>query len=231
MNKKKNSPVNALVVITSAKLAKRALLLFSRNGSPVQYEWNARGTAPNEMIDVLGLGSPEKNILVSILSKDESDDMLKKCKKILRLASTNSGIAFTVPLTGASNHLVQLINKQEAEKTEKEGGDKKMTDAKFSLVAAIINQGYSDEVMDVAREAGAGGGTVVPSRCIAAEDARSRWGFNLQDERDIIFIVTENTKKLSIMQTIGDKFGMHSEAKGIVVSLPVADVIGIEADE
>ncbi len=37
--------------------------------------------------------------------------------------------------------------------------------------------------------------------------------------------------KLKIMQAIGEKCGIHSEAKGVVISLPIDSVIGIEDDE
>ena len=44
----------------------------------------------------------------------------------------------------------------------------------------------------------------------------------------MLFIVAENESKLKIMQAIGDKCGMHSDAKGIVLSLPIDTVIGME---
>lgn len=230
MNDKKNA-FCVLMVITSPKLARRALFMFQHNGVPVQYEWNARGTASSEMMDVLGLGTPDKNLIVSVLPKTTADEMAHKLKKGLKLGTVNSGIAFTVNLSGASAHLVRILESQE--KAEDAEGAKKVGNAegKFSLIAAVVNQGYSDNVMDAAREAGAGGGTVVPSRCIGAEEARGLWGFTLQDERDIVFIVAKGSNKLAIMQAIGEKCGMHSDAKGIVVSVPLDSVMGIDTED
>lgn len=46
----------------------------------------------------------------------------------------------------------------------------------------------------------------------------------------MIFIITDSENKLKIMQEIGEKCGIHSEAKGIVVSLPIDAVLGFEAE-
>ena len=53
----------------------------------------------------------------------------------------------------------------------------------------------------------------------------------IQNENDTVLIVTDDTHKLSIMQKIGEKCGIHSDAKGIVLSLPIDTVIGIEAED
>ena len=44
----------------------------------------------------------------------------------------------------------------------------------------------------------------------------------------MVFIVTDNEHKLKIMQAIGQHCGMHSEAKGIVLSMPIDTVIGLD---
>ena len=52
-----------------------------------------------------------------------------------------------------------------------------------------------------------------------------------QSEKDIVFIVADKENRLDIMKSIGEKCGMHSEAKGILVSLPIDRVIGFESAE
>lgn len=225
----KRAPVRVLFLITTPKLAEKAVDMFKRGAIPLQYHWNAVGTAPSEMIDILGLGSPNKSVLISILPKPIADEMLKKLKKKLKLGAVNSGIAFTLPLNGANNLVLRMMEHLESSENELvERKDKTtMADAKYSLIAVVINQGYSEEVMDVAREAGAGGGTVVHSRRIGDKETMGFWGMSIQEEKEMLFIVTNNESKLKIMQAIGDKCGMHSKAKGIVLSLPIDTVIGL----
>ena len=220
-------------LITSPKLADKAIKLFHTGSIPVQYQINGVGTASSEMMDILGLGSPDKSIIITALPRIFADKMLKKVKKELKLGTINSGIAFTMPLSGVNNLLFRMLEKFNGEGTEelkkKEVGV--VGDIKHSLIAAVVNQGYSEAVMDAAREAGAGGGTVIHSRRLGDMEAMSFWGLSIQEEKEIVFIVADKEHKLKIMQAIGEKCGVHSEAKGLVVSLPIDSVIGIEDEE
>lgn len=226
----RRAPLRALVLITTPKLSARAADMFQQGAIPIQYQWNAAGTAPSEMIDILGLGSPDKSVLLSILPKPFADEMMKKLKKELKLGSVNSGIAFTLPLSGANNLILRLLEQLSGDENEsKERKEESvMAETKYSLITAVINQGYSEEVMDVARAAGAGGGTVVHSRRMGNKEAMGFWGMSIQEEKEMLFIVAGNDSKLKIMQAIGEKCGIHSEAKGIVLSLPIDTVIGLE---
>lgn len=181
----KNASLRVLVLIATPKLAEKAMKMFRKGNVPVQYNWNAVGTASSEMIDVLGLGSPDKSIIISFLPKLFADEMLKKLKKELRLGTVNSGIAFTMPLSGANNlvlRMLEQLNSEEAENLERKG-HLNMSDIKYSLIAAVVNRGYSEKVMEAARAAGASGGTIVPSRRIGNEQAMGFWGMGIQNER------------------------------------------------
>lgn len=228
----KHEPIRTLILITTPKLAEKASAMFKDGAVPVQYKWHSVGTAPSEMIDILGLGSPDRTVLISIISKSFADEMLKKLKKGLKLGTVNSGIAFTLPLTGANNLVVKMLehlDKNELGEIARKD-EKTMSEIKYSMIAAVVDEGYSENVMEAARAAGAAGGTVVPSRRIGNDQEMGFWGMSIQNEKDMVFIVTNNKNKLKIMQAIGEKCGMHSKAKGIVVSLPIEDVIGLEDD-
>lgn len=228
-NDKHIQPLRALILITSPKLSEKAASMFQQGSIPIQYQWNAVGTASSEMIDILGLGSPDKSVLLSILPKMFADKMLKKLKQELKLSSINSGIAFTIPLSGANNLILYLLDKLSNNSNDSPIRKDKliMSEAKYSLIAVVINHGYSEEVMDVARAAGAGGGTVVHSRRIGNKEAMGFWGMSIQEDKEMLLIVADNDSKLKIMQSVGEKCGMHSEAKGIVLSLPIDTVIGM----
>ena len=102
-----------------------------------------------------------------------------------------------------------------------------MSNNKYAMIAAIVNQGYSESVMIAARAAGAAGGTVIHSRSVGNEAISGAWGFAVEDEREIVMIVAESEKKAAIMQAISDECGIKSDAKGIVISMPIEDTIGL----
>lgn len=99
------------------------------------------------------------------------------------------------------------------------------------LIVAIYEKGYTDFVMDAAREAGAGGGTTIRAKGTSA-GAQKFFGLSLADEKEMLFIVTSTAKKKDIMKAIMQNAGMESKAHSLVFSLPVTDSAGFRfADE
>lgn len=81
--------------------------------------------------------------------------------------------------------------------------------------------------MEAAKGAGAGGGTVLHSRSIDSKEATTFFGMSLQEEKEIVLILAKHESKKEIMRAISEKCGMHSDAKGLVMSLPIDSVMGI----
>ena len=52
-------------------------------------------------------------------------------------------------------------------------------------------------------------------------------GLGVQEEKEIVMIIAKSEDKLPIMQSISDKCGMHSEAKGLVMSMPIDSLVGM----
>ena len=66
--------------------------------------------------------------------------------------------------------------------------------------------------MDAAREAGAGGGTVVKARGTGGEENRKFFGFSIAEEKELHLIVTPAQGRNPIMKAIMEKAGMvHSD--------------------
>lgn len=221
-----------LILITSPKMAEKTSEFFLKEEMPVHYHFNAMGTASSEMMDILGLGSAEKSIVVSVLPTPIASMMLKKLHKELKLGMVNSGIAFTIPLNGANNFLLRMLNEYGENHTtvEQRKEENTMAEAKFAAIAAIVNQGYSEQVMNAARAAGARGGTVVHCGAITDEKAAGFWGISIQGEREMVLIVATTETKVQIMQAIGKECGVNSDAKGIVLSMPVDGALGLSED-
>lgn len=227
-NKQKKLSYQLLAVISTPKLADKTAEMFAHENLPLQYRFNAEGTAPSEVMDLLGLGSIDKCIILSMIPKERSAAILKKLHTELQLDTVNSGIAFTIPINGASNLILRLLTQTADENTIGSARkDDSMTEVKYALVAAIVNRGFSGDVMEAAKSAGARGGSVIHSRRIDNEVAASFWGLNAQEEQEIVLIIVEAEDRVPIMQSIGEKCGMKSDAKGIVTSIPIDSVIGI----
>ena len=100
------------------------------------------------------------------------------------------------------------------------------------LIVVITNQGYTDLVMDAAREAGATGGTVIHAKGTGTELVQKFFGVSIATEQEMIFILTRSETKKAIMKGIMAKAGIQSAAQSLVFSLPVGDIAGLrEVDQ
>jgi nitrogen regulatory protein PII len=200
-----------------------------------------KGTANSEVLDLLGIGAHDKAIVTCLEQAVLIPVLLKEVRKKLGFHSPGAGIAFTVPLS-AINDPVLLVFKQSILKNEKiaveqalntsgnvpkGGGGTMASDHTHDLIVCIVNQGYSDELMVTARNAGASGGTIINARGKAHQGAVKFFGVSVQDEKEMIVILANRERKVPIMRAICEAHGLNSKAQGIVFSLPVEDVLGL----
>ena len=97
----------------------------------------------------------------------------------------------------------------------------------YELIITIITRGFSDDVMEAARAAGAGGGTIVHARGTGAHEAEKLFGITIQPEKELILILAEASVRNTIMTAITKAAGLGTEGAGITFSLPVSDVLGV----
>ncbi len=214
-----------MAVITNRNMKDRFKSFFEENGQAVFFETPGRGTASSEVLDYFGLEATEKMVYLAVVT----DNMWKRLKRelIVRLQIDvpGTGIAFTVPLSsiGGRRALQYLIQNQEYVKEE----ESELKGTKYELLIAIANQGSIDTVMDAARSANAGGGTVIHAKGTGTEGARKFLGVSVAEEKEMIFIVTRTEEKNKIMKAIMEKTGLGSKEKTVIFSLPVTDTAGL----
>ena len=97
----------------------------------------------------------------------------------------------------------------------------------YEVIFAIVDEGYAEEVMDVAREQGARGGTILSARGVAREEAAAFFGITLNMEKEIVMMVVPKDIKNDVLNAIYKEMGMSKKAHGIAFSLPVTDTAGL----
>ena len=196
-----------------------------------------RGTATGEQLSSYGLDATEKAIVSTVADAEQTRQIFKLAKRRLFIDVPGNGVMMAIPLKSVAGGrtLGYLTDSTQT-------GGKPAMDFSHELIMVIMNEGYSDTVMDAARSAGAGGGTVLHAKGTGRARAqkffggRARaqkfFGVSLADERDVVYIVAHADEKAAIMQAIADNAGPGTRAGAICFSLPISQVAGLrERDE
>ncbi|MDX9871651.1 MAG: P-II family nitrogen regulator [Clostridia bacterium] len=186
------------------------------------------GTASSEILDYLGIGETEKDVVITLTPHGKIPALLALVSEKMKLKKPGHGIAFTLPISGIGNIMSQLLTQEERTNMENEISKMEAT-AKYTLILAIVNRGYDDMVMAAAKEAGATGGTLLDARGMGYENAEKFLGISIQAEKTILFILCNKADKHAIMQAINQSAGIKTEARGIILSLAVEDVLGLRS--
>lgn len=219
-----------LLTIIKRSDVKEYHAFFEKNSVSVIYDTLGNGTAHEKTLSLLGIEKNEKAVLISLITYASLKKILKGLALEMKIDLPDRGIAVAIPLAsvGGSKTLEYFSAGQDIDdvenidKSEKE--EEKMQTEK-ELIVAIYEKGYTDLVMDAAREAGAGGGTTIRAKGTSA-GAQKFFGLSLADEKEMLFIVTQTSQKKEIMKAIMQKAGMDSKAHSLVFSLPVTDSAG-----
>jgi nitrogen regulatory protein PII len=221
-----NHNVQALITIVDYSLGQMVTELFQKNELPIIMLTHGHGAAKEEIYDILGFGEPKKAVIISVLTESMAHHIVKVLRTKINLSKPGTGIAFTVPINGISRVLSQLcISSNTKINCESEGVS--MPNEPYDLIVTIVNAGYFSQVMDVAKAAGANGGTLLHARGLTTEESAKFLGITIQPEKDIILILAAHENKQKIMENIAHEVGLSTEGKGISFSLPVNAAIGL----
>ena len=102
-----------------------------------------------------------------------------------------------------------------------------MTTNNHEVILAIVNSGYAEEAMEVAREQGVRGGTIINGRGVAREDAAAFFGITIHHVKEILLMVVEKDIKDKVLNALYSQMGMAKKAQGIAFSLPVSEAVGL----
>ena len=90
--------MDLIFTIVSKGKGEAVLDVFKENKILRNIICHGHGTAPSSILEVLGLGATDKDIILSFVKAENSKKILAEISKKLDFAKPGHGIAFTVPL-------------------------------------------------------------------------------------------------------------------------------------
>lgn len=239
------SLLNIFISITTGEFSEKCHAMYRAHGLEVMLSALGKGTADSKLFDYLGLETSDKLLQMLPVTEENGKELLREFRRAVHYEKRGSGIAFILPISSVGGKTIleymvggqtmdALDNKKNKGEQSRSRGDDKAQQPKqfrFDLLIAVCNQGYAEEVMQAARKAGAGGGTIVHAKGTANQYTEKFFGITLSEEKEIVLIVTRNTDRDRIMEAIKTEAGVASDAHTIIFSLPVENVAGIASYE
>lgn len=182
-----------------------------------------RGTATSAHLSMQGLSPTEKAVMATVAGRDMVKKLIYQSKLKLFIDIPGNGVMMAVPMksVGGAQTLEYLTGKMQTEPGKPE------MSFEYELIYVILNEGFTDAVMDAARTAGARGGTVISAKGTGVKTTEKFMGFSLANEREVILIVAKSASKAEIMRAIMEKAGTQTRAGAICFSVPVSQVAGL----
>ena len=213
-----------LLAVVDRETEPRLEGVFTSAGTVVGLSQPASGTAGSEILKRFGLASTEKRIVMTVATGAQQRMIFQMARKLLYLDIPGNGILAAIPIKAVTGRQT-LSYLTDSEIT---GGTPSM-DFEYELIVVVINAGYADTVMDAAREAGAGGGTVLHAKGTGSMRGEKFYNMRFADEKDMVYIVAHKSEKAAVMKAVNQKAGPDTEARGICFSLPISSVMGLRS--
>ncbi|MBQ3135270.1 MAG: P-II family nitrogen regulator [Oscillospiraceae bacterium] len=221
-----STAIHLVITVVDRGRSEKVVSVCTEAGIPLHSVSLGHGTARTEMLDLLGLGETSKDIVFSFAPEYAVNPLLNQLADRLKMRYPGKGIAFALPLSSVSGRMYRALTETEPSDTERMITDMSCS-GKYELVVALTNRGYTDLIMEAARQVGAPGGTVLNTRGLGTEEVEQFLGISIQAEKELVFLVVPSEKRQDIMQAIVQEAGLKTPAKGIVLSLPVSHAIGL----
>ena len=198
---------------------------YRENGVSTLYTTPCNGTAHIKTLNILGIEKTEKTMMFATVTASTMKKLCRRLTTQMKIDLPDRGVAMAVPLSGVGGmRTFEYFTAGQEHAPEMEEKEMKNESA-HDLIVAIYQKGYTDLVMDAAREAGARGGTTIRAKGTGA-GAEKFFGLTLAEEKEIVFIVSNNENKKDIMKAIMQKAGVDTKAHALVFSLPVSETAG-----
>ena len=217
-------PMKLIISIVERGQGRNMIELFNGQNITHHLQRAGVGTATSEIMDLLGLDSLEKDVIFSVGKATLVNKLMRDLNNDLRGNARSKGIVFDIKISAMSHVLALaiLMPVKDVQGREETVMEEKMEN---SMILVTVNQGFTEEVMDTARKAGARGGTIIHARWAGSESTEEFYGITVQQEKEVIAIVAPTEKRRDIMEAINKNHGMKTDAHGTVLAIGIDDMV------
>ena len=177
--------------------------------------FQGEGTNPSPLLNFLGISEIHKEVLMLGVTRELSHQLFTDMKDEFRMDKRYKGIAFAVPFR-------QWLPEGGAQPAPYD----RTRPPPFVCLMVIMDKGKGDVCMEIARKAGAGGGTIVHARG-AGVPQDFYFPLVIEPQKDLLMIIASRAQAPAIQEAVYQGMALEEQGNGILISLPVLRTIGL----
>lgn len=221
-----NKKMLALLSIVENGKGKKLIKTLKNQEIWVNFQMIGQGTAPTEMLDIFGLGTNDKDIILSVGAQRVIRELMDNIEDTVQSSATYGGIMVVLDVAATGRLFNELLHFGDNQNEEREVVAMP-NEHHNHLIVISVNEGFGEEVMQVARKAGATGGTVIKGRLADVDRFAEFVESKAEGEREMLLILAPAKGSKQIMEEVNREFGIASEANGILFALPTEQAFKI----
>lgn len=192
------------IISTPAKTEAMARYALDR-GATCAYASYASGTVPNAILSFLGLADVRREIAMLPVTESLGRTLMDELATEFDIEKRMSGVVY-----------LQSID----------AGDAPVEAAPYTLIAAIVNEGDGERVVESARECHPVGATILRATGSADHSAKT-FAFEIVPLKEIAIIVTRTVWADELVDHIYQSMRSDEPGRGVLFTSPVLAVAGI----
>lgn len=207
-----------IVVIVNLGKASRVLAEAKKIGITGGTISLAHGTVNSNLLRKLGLSEIRKEVLLMVSQRKHTVLTINHITDTFHLEEPNRGIIFSTPLStvvGTHNQLSDLHDTDP------------VSDPTHEMFVTIVPEGDGDTVVEVVRQGGGAGGTIIPAYGAFAETVTRVFGIEINSEKDIVINLVDKQMANQIEEELTRNIQFQDSDSGIMFSVDAQNVRGI----
>ncbi len=175
------------------------------------------GTVSSGFLNMLGIKSSRREVLKILLKSEQTASLIKAIDDKIQLEKPGNGIAsFTGVIACAG---VRDIEASRDNIIAEEN--------MYHKITVIVDRGNSEQVIDIAKNAGARGGTILHGRGSAGREAQTIFGIEIEPEKDLVIIITPSSITKNVFDALTKELDLESPGKGVMFVEPIIETHGL----
>lgn len=198
---------------TASQLIKAAKAVGAPGGTVIR----AEGTISSRLAHALGFHDSKREVVLIAVDKSLEGRLHQELNDKLKLDRKGKGVLFSFDISSfqGSKHINSPFDESQVEASDSQ------------LMTVIVDRQMGDQVVEVSREAGARGATILHGRGTGVHETGKVFNFPIELEKEIVVMVIPS----ALVQEISDKIITETDlckpGRGILFTVPVNSKRGL----